>query len=171
MFGVGHAERQAGHLANLTSFFNESREQTHHKSDVELARDLASSLLQSLLPELGWARATINVCRLLRTLAAAFGHVVQWLLLTAQPCEIMNSPRNEIKLIRIQQIPNCGAWGVRLDVPHPSNGPKVRSAFSWDHLLSIAACILNGQSPRCYSQYENIVCSVGTKGSFYSLHS
>jgi hypothetical protein len=40
---------------------------------------------------------------------------------------------------------------------------KVCSTFSWDHLLSIAACILNGQSPRCYSQYENIVCSVGMK--------
>jgi hypothetical protein len=39
----------------------------------------------------------------------------------------------------------------------------VRSTFSWDYLLSIAACILNGQSPRCYSQYENIVCSVGMR--------
>jgi hypothetical protein len=41
--------------------------------------------------------------------------------------------------------------------------PTVCSTFSWDHLLSIAACILNGQSQRCYSQYENIVCSVEMK--------
>jgi hypothetical protein len=31
------------------------------------------------------------------------------------------------------------------------------------YLLSIAACILNGKWPCCYSQYENIVCSVGMK--------
>jgi hypothetical protein len=34
------------------------------------------------------------------------------------------------------------------------------SAFISDYLLSIAACILNVQSPRCYSQCKYIGCSV-----------
>jgi hypothetical protein len=34
--------------------------------------------------------------------------------------------------------------------------PTPRSTFSWDPLLSIVASILNGESPRCYSPYENI---------------
>jgi len=33
------------------------------------------------------------------------------------------------------------------------------SLFSSDFLRSIAACIRNGQSPRCYSQYTHIVRS------------
>jgi hypothetical protein len=35
------------------------------------------------------------------------------------------------------------------------------STFGWDYLLHIALCILSEQSPRCYSQYKNIVCFVG----------
>jgi hypothetical protein len=30
--------------------------------------------------------------------------------------------------------------------------------LSWDYLLGITACILNGQSPRCYSQYKKTDC-------------
>jgi hypothetical protein len=41
------------------------------------------------------------------------------------------------------------------------NWTIVRSTFSLDYLLRIAACILNGLSPRSYSQYKNIGCSVG----------
>jgi hypothetical protein len=59
-------------------------------------------------------------------------------------------------------------WKCSMEPINSSGGSKlptgaaiVRLTFSWYHLLSIAARILNGQSPRCYSQYENIVCSVG----------
>ena len=38
--------------------------------------------------------------------------------------------------------------------------PTPRSTFSWDPLFGTVATILNGQSPRCYSPYENISCFV-----------
>jgi hypothetical protein len=48
----------------------------------------------------------------------------------------------------------------------------LRSTFSWDYILSIAACIWNGQSSQCYSQYKYVVvlwqsrCNKGQQLSF-----
>jgi len=40
-----------------------------------------------------------------------------------------------------------------------------RSAFSWDYLLLVTACISNGQSPfRSSSRHKNVDCSVRLEG-------
>jgi len=72
------------------------------------------------------------------------------------------SSRRSVQYFATMQRPSsCFQVSLQLFLSIFDNGHQVvYTVFCSDYLLSIAACTLNVQSPRCYSQCKYIGCSV-----------